>query len=102
MPGSDGLMTAEENARALAWLNEKTTNFQCPVCNTNQWSIGTHIIAEQIHRGGNVLIGGAIYPMVFVTCSNCAYTRHFNAIQMGVIPKDEPQEVKSPKVATGG
>ena len=97
MPDHDGKLTDEEREKAVAWLNEKTKNYECPVCGTNNWAIGQHIIQEDIYRGGNVIVGGSVYPTVFVVCTNCAYVRHFMAIQMGVIDPKRPKEERAPK-----
>lgn len=87
MPGNDGRLTPQEKQRVIDWLHRKgTTTQQCPVCGTNAWTVGDHLLNGMVHHGGgNVILGGASYPMAFVVCNNCAYTRHFMAVPMGVL-----------------
>src|SRR5690242_1386530 len=66
MPGPDGLLTPEEQAKLNAWMAEKVKNPNCPVCNSNSWGIGQHMVREDIFRGSSFVIGGPVYPMVFM------------------------------------
>ncbi len=91
MPAPDGLLTSEERERALAWLNSKLKGGDdCPVCKENTWALGGHLIQANIFRGGMTFIGGPSYPMAFLVCVNCAYVRHFMAVQMGIITPPPP------------
>ncbi|HEX4295068.1 MAG TPA: hypothetical protein VHZ29_13115 [Rhizomicrobium sp.] len=106
MPGPDGKLTPEEFGLAAAWLAEKTKNYTCPVCDTNNWGIVGNMLQESVYSEGSLLVGGSVYPMIAVSCMNCAYTRHFNAIQMGImkggIVRPDPFETTiPPKKAEG-
>ena len=79
--------------RKLAYdaITEKWTQPEvCPVCGTNQWSIGD-LVEHRLFSGGGLKVGGPVFVYVPVSCNNCGNTRFFNAIQLGLVPGgDEP------------
>jgi hypothetical protein len=42
--------------------------------------------------GGSVTIGGPTYPLIVLTCMQCGYTVHVNAIVAGVVPRPHTPE----------
>ena len=86
-------LTPEQIQKISEWLATKSRNPTCPVCMTNQWTIGPHLLSGMIFSGGGLVIGGPSYPMVFMICNNCAYVRHFMAIPMGVISPEGKTDV---------
>ncbi len=106
MPDKDGKLTAAEKATVSAWLNTKGKNHNCPVCATNVWSIGDHLLFGMPFYGGGLRVGGAAYPQVFLVCTNCAYTRHFMAVPvLGSVDlenRSPPAAKDEPKEAAGG
>lgn len=104
MPDSDGKLTQEETKKFIAWLNEKSKNHACPVCQNNNWAVGDHIVEGRIFRGGNTIIGGGIsYPQIFVSCQNCQYIRHFMAVPILELKSEDEKEEgeKESKEASG-
>jgi len=95
MPDKDGILTATEKQLIAAWLSTKSKNNACPVCSERSWSIGGHLISGKIYRGGNLSFGGPTYPQAFIVCTNCAYTRYFMAVQIGLI--EAQSETDSPE-----
>lgn len=95
MPDKNGILTGEERQKIVAWLNEKGVEHSCPFCNQNNWSIGDHLLSGMIHSGGGLVIGGASYPSVFTVCNNCAYTRQFMAVPIGILPAQTPEGEKN-------
>lgn len=89
MPDKDGKLTAEEGKKLRDWLQAKTKNYACPVCHTNAWSLGEHLLNGTVFVGGNLIVGGPAYPMAFTVCNNCAYTRTFMAVPIGLLPKGD-------------
>lgn len=94
MPDKNGILTADDKDRAIAWLNDKSFRHECPVCNQNHWSIGEHLINAMPFTGTNLIIGGPSYPMMFVVCNNCAHVRHFMAIPVGLMSEESGGENK--------
>lgn len=95
MPGPDGKMNGAEKGRFIAWLNDKTKlEPSCPVCGTNKWNVGDHLLNAMVfHGGAAMVVGGPTYPLAFVACSNCQYTRTFMAVPIGIL--DAPEAPKS-------
>lgn len=85
-----------ERQRALDWLEQKWRgDRRCPVCQTNQWSIGD-VVEVRPFTGGGLTIGGPLYPLFFVTCVNCGYTLTFNALISGVVQQAVEPETPAP------
>lgn len=78
-------LTKDDRNRIVAWLTERQKNGHCPVCNTNKWTVGAHLLHGQVvSPNGGIMIGGATYPQAFVVCDHCAYVRTFMAVPIGL------------------
>ena len=89
MSNNDGRLTDKERDKFVAWLNGKGKSHKCPVCEENDWGIGPNFIQGLIyHPNGGVSIGGPSYPQAFIVCNNCAYTRTFMAVQIGLVENE--------------
>lgn len=77
--------------KAMQWLQSKWPlgSLTCESCGNKQWQMADFFIVSPRFEGG-ISIGGQIAPQVMLTCSNCANTKHFNAVAMGLIDKEEP------------
>ena len=79
-------MAARE--RTLAWLKDHwTEDDHCPICGTDNWSIGDAV--ELPVRGGHLWVGTGqrAYVLVPIQCANCFYTFFLNAILAGIVPR---------------
>ena len=76
----------EQRDKAAVWVNEKWTasDKTCPICGTNKWTV-TEPAALQPYQNGSLVLGGPVFPVFLVICSNCAYTISFNAAATGVL-----------------
>lgn len=90
MAGSDGRLTKEEKDKIKTWLENKTKNPACPVCNDPNWVIGDHLVQPMNGASGGLVIGGVTYPQVMIISTNCGYTRYFNAVVMGIARPGSP------------
>jgi len=88
MPLNNGQLTTKERSKFATWLNEKGKSHKCPVCGENDWAIGAHLLQVPIYIPNIVTMGGASYPLAFIVCNNCAYTRKFMALEIGLIEKN--------------
>lgn len=88
MPPTQGKLTQEDKAKVVSWLNEKAKSAHCPVCGVNDWTVGDDLLNGMVFSGGNLIVGGPAYPMAFIVCNNCAYTRQFMAIPIGLLPSE--------------
>ena len=84
MPDEGGRLTAEDRQAILKWLQAKGRNHDCPVCTSNKWMIGDHVIAGHVHASDPRAVGREAYPQVMLVCTNCAHVRYFMAVPMGV------------------
>lgn len=79
---------ARERAReaqrvgAFNWIRDHWKSPQsCPVCHHSEWRVG-NIVEGRLY--GEPISVGALYPYVPYTCTTCALTLFFNAIDMGL------------------
>lgn len=76
-------------------LNKKWKDgFFCPVCKENNWAIHDSLSELREFNKGALSIGGPIVPIASITCNNCGYTMHFNAIKAGLIKSDQTEKSK--------
>lgn len=86
MPDTSGTLTQSEQDAVVKWLQTKATILgKCEACGNDKWTLSTHIVAPPIFSGG-LILGGTAYPQVMLNCTNCAHTRFFNAVIMGIFP----------------
>ena len=77
--------------KAIAHLNNKWGSKPCPMCGNAQWSISDKIFELREFYGGDILLGGSIFPVFTVMCTNCGNTVFVNGIVSKVV---EPQNAK--------
>jgi hypothetical protein len=98
MPNIDGL-------KLIRHLNANWGGHRCPMCGLGPWEAGNTVqeIREYI-GGGGILVGGAVVPVVAVTCKNCGYTALVNAIIAGVMDRSgqiiPPVDAPAPDAST--
>lgn len=88
MPGHDGRLTDQEIAHIRTTLPSKrdagmSPAHRCPYCGHDDWTMGRHLVADQILAGS---IMGPVVPYVVFFCTRCAYTMRFNAVMLGLFP----------------
>lgn len=69
---------------------QKIHGSTCPLCNSNQWTISNQVFQAIEFDYKGILIGGASYPMVPLTCQNCGNTYFINALVSGLIDRESP------------
>jgi hypothetical protein len=92
-----GFLTEAQKQRAVSWLVEKWGKGNptgLPVCEMCKvpgmtWGVGDHIIAPLVVSDSSLNLGGAIYPVISIVCSNCGNTHYVNAILMKLLVKGE-------------
>lgn len=62
----------------------------CPLCGNNDWNTSNQIFQAIEFDYKGILINGASYPMVPLTCSTYGNTYFINALVAGLIDKDVP------------
>ena len=88
-------ISAKEIATLNAWIARHTSlhgPVVCPVCRHSTWTVVDKVVEARPFTGGNMILGGPIYPLVMIMCTTCAYLFFFNAILTGVLPQDAPKK----------
>lgn len=87
MPNENGDLSQEERELIANWLNSKASpkgGVSCPVCGGRSFAIIPHVIHGMPYTRGALTVGGPAYPMVGVTCDNCAHILSFMAVPIGI------------------
>jgi predicted nucleic-acid-binding Zn-ribbon protein len=74
-------MYKTDKDKALQWLNSKwQSKKNCPICDSNNWSVSNNLVELREYSGGNLRIGAPVYPLYSITCLECGHTLLFNAL----------------------
>lgn len=85
MPDAQGVLSPSEKTLVQKFLQSKTSNLQCPVCGSGNWSVGDQaVVCVPVGQGGHLNLGGQITPMVQLISNDCGYVLNFAAIPMGI------------------
>ena len=57
----------------------------CPLCGNNHWNISDQVFQAIEFDYKGILLGGASYPMVPLTCDNCGNSYFINALKSGLL-----------------
>jgi len=87
-------MDKQNNIEKLAqWLNQKWKDkISCPVCKENGWELYEHLWELRQFNKSGFIVGGPIIPLGVITCKNCGFTMHFNAIKAGLVSRSDTVE----------
>ena len=89
MPDLHGVLSSSEKQRIADWLQNKGRfRIQCPVCLSNNWSIGDHVVAPTLINGTGVGLGVYPYPQAMLI-SERGNTLFLNLVVVGIFPKGE-------------
>ena len=95
MPDAMGKLTDEDKKIVVDWLTRDGRPVaKCPVCGTQQWTIGDHI-TQPITLGADNALSlfnpAPSYPSILVISVPCGYTMHINAVMAGLVkPAENP------------
>lgn len=88
LPITNRKMTVEEINQATEWINKKSVrkSDECPVCDSPHNLVQPTM--APMPGGVDPFDGtsGWVYPSIVTVCFNCGFTRHFNAVVMGMAP----------------
>jgi hypothetical protein len=91
-------LSKNQQEKALKWLNEKwKKDASCEVCGEKNWQLVGDMVSPLIMSGNNINLGGNSYPSVSLVCKNCANTKYFNAVVMGLVGGEKKEEEKNDK-----
>ncbi|MGR3315543.1 hypothetical protein [Roseovarius indicus] len=85
-------LSKEQLETFAGWLKEKGIGHRCPVCNSNDWTLGDRLIRSEFFTPNVTTLGGPSMPMAFMLCNNCMYVRQFAAIPIGLVKAEKQEE----------
>ena len=79
-------LNESQKKQFLHWLKAKRKDSEiCPVCHQKNWGLSDSVSELRNFAGGKLAVGGTIIPLLCAVCTNCGYTRLFNAITIGIV-----------------
>jgi predicted nucleic-acid-binding Zn-ribbon protein len=92
MPGPNGKLTPEEQAKIRAYLSGRH-RMPCPVCGNRNFTLLDHLV-QPVTLGADkgLMLGGIGYPQFRLLCTSCSYTFFFNAVASGILPAGDPEK----------
>lgn len=90
MADSKGKLSELDKKAVWAWFDHHwSIGRSCPISGGNSWTVADHLVAPPVvDAAGKVQSGGGSYPQVMMVCTECGYTRYFNAVLVGVVDPD--------------
>lgn len=73
--------------KAISFVQAKWTNAQCNACGGTQHNIEQNVFQLLEFNGEGLSIGGPVYPVIPVTCTNCGHIRLLSGVVAGVTTK---------------
>jgi len=64
----------------------------CTLCGNQQWTLGENIWELREYKGGDLVVGGVLLPVIPVFCSNCGNTLFINAKISGAMGKKTKED----------
>lgn len=65
----------------------------CPLCGKEEWTVSPHIYQVPEFDYNGILVSGAMYPVIAISCDNCGNTYFVNAIQAGILDATPPNDI---------
>jgi hypothetical protein len=70
---------------------EKVLRQPCSVCGSGNWQIEDAIFELREFAGGGLAAGGAVKPVVSMTCTNCGHVLFMSPLTTGIVQLQQPQ-----------
>lgn len=81
-------MSKIDSNKVITFLQDKWKGRTCPMCQNGNWSVSEQIFEIREFHDGNLALGGSIFPVIPITCSNCGNVFFVNAIVAGLIKNE--------------
>ncbi len=82
----------EQTKHLVDFLLRISQGAKCPLCGKNEWSIADGVWELREYSGGNLRVGGPIFPIVLLVCSSCGNTMQISAVKAGVVQAQAQKE----------
>ena len=78
-------------------LERVGANTKCPFSDNDNdhggWSFAEQFVSiVPYSRNRGAVLGGTSYPVVMIACNGCGYTALFNAVMLGLLDAESPNE----------
>jgi hypothetical protein len=78
--------------RIVEALSKKAPTPACPMCKHNNWELGAgYVVLPASPDPVQLYMGGKVYPLAVMTCSNCGNTQLINLLTLGFKREDFPE-----------
>jgi hypothetical protein len=96
MADSAGALTEAQRKEIAEKLDKIWTGSakNCPICGSNQWLVGQHLVQPITLKDNALQLGGTGYPQIMLISRPCGYTLFFNAVIFGVVPPESESEAE--------
>lgn len=61
----------------------------CQVCKNDQWTVLPMLTEVRPYAGGTLMAGGAVVPLVMLSCNHCHQVIFFPAMSLGILAAPE-------------
>ena len=91
--GARALTTAQRE-RLRNWIESKSggSTSPCPICGTNNWGMGAHLLTGLRLSPGVTSLAAPQYPVALIHCTNCFYVQQFMAVPIGLLDTEESDD----------
>lgn len=76
---------AVDISKALPFVQAKWKSAPCVVCGNSNKNVEQSVYQLFEFNDGGLALGGPVYPVVPMTCTNCGYVMLLNAVIAGVV-----------------
>lgn len=79
-----------EQGKLLEYLRQKWGEERpCQMCGHKEWAAADKVFELRAFKGGILMVGGPVTPVIPIACTNCGNTVLVNAIVAGLLKKAE-------------
>lgn len=89
-------MEDSDKEQARNWIMEHWSGQQqCPICQQSKWALNPMISELRSFQKGQLVVGGPVFPIINLNCSNCGYVLQFSAMQLGIVKVPLPKATEN-------
>jgi hypothetical protein len=91
-------LTEEQKQTLLKRVNELAGSpHKCALCGSHEWLVSDIVFQlTEFVSGSFMVVGGAVVPVIPMTCAKCANTLLLNAITLGLVEPEQPEPETTP------
>lgn len=78
----------EIDEKKITEFTKRVSPAPCALCGNNNWVIENRVFYMPEFHKGETVIGGNVYPVVPIICSNCGHVLFVSAVASKLIERD--------------